>query len=114
MGIYSDLIRKKEENNKLMEQYADEALFNDQHIRRMEGEIDDMQSAVLFILDKFKISASRQYGYHSVEAVLESMLDPYGIMYRYAESPYEESKERTKQKCPGCRRLRQRQNTIFH
>jgi len=95
MGIYSDLIRKKEENNKLMEQYADEALFHDQHIRRMESDIDDMQSALIFILEKFRIPAVRRYGYHSVEAVMESMLDPYGIMYRYAESAADEAKERT-------------------
>ena len=95
MGIYSDLIRKKEENNKLMEQYADEALFHDQHIRRMESDIDDMQSALIFILDKFHIPAVRRYGYHSVDAVMESMLDPHGIMYRYAESVADEAKERT-------------------
>ena len=95
MGIYSDLIRKKEENNRLMEQYADDALFHDRHIRRMENDIDDMQSALIFILEKFRIPVTRRYGFRSVEAVLESMLDPYGIMYRYAESAAEESKERT-------------------
>ena len=95
MGIYSDLIRKKEENNKLMEQYADEALFHDRHIRRMESDIDDMQSALIFILEKFHIPAVRRYGYHSVDAVMESMLDPHGIMYRYAESAADEAKERT-------------------
>lgn len=95
MGIYSDLIRKKEENNRLMEQYADEALFHDRHIRRMESDIDDMQSALIFILEKFHIPAVRRYGYHSVDAVMESMLDPHGIMYRYAESAADEAKERT-------------------
>ena len=95
MGIYSDLIRKKEENNRLLEKYAEEALFNDTHIRRMENEADDMQSALLYILEKFRIPTVRGYGFRSAEAVLESTLSPLGIMYRHAESCEEEAKDRT-------------------
>ena len=95
MGIYSDLIRKKEENNKLLEEYAEDALFHDTHLRRIENEVDDTQSAVIYILEKFKLPSDRQYGFRSAEAVLESMLDPHGIMYRHAESAAEEAKDRT-------------------
>ena len=75
MGIYSELIRKKDENNTVMEQYAKQALLQDTTLARMENEIDDMQSAVLYFLDRFHIPAHRQFGFRSVEAVLESMLE---------------------------------------
>ncbi len=95
MGIYSDLIRRKEENNRILEEYADDALFNDTHIRSMEGEVDDTQSALIYILEKFQLPAERRYGFRSVEAAIESMLDPHGIMYRYGESCAKEAKDRT-------------------
>lgn len=95
MGIYSELIRKKEENNTVMEQYAKEALLQDTTLARMENEIDDMQSAVLYFLDRFHIPAHRQFGFRSVEAVLESMLDAQGIMYRHEKSVVHQAKDRT-------------------
>ena len=87
MGIYSELIREKEENNIKLEQYADEALMKDRKMRRLESDIDDVQSALIYLLDRFGITVSRQYGHHSVESLLESILDPMDMMYYYAESP---------------------------
>ena len=95
MGIYSELIREKEENNIKLEQYADEALMKDRKMRRLESDIDDVQSALIYLLDRFGITVSRQYGHHSVESLLESILDPMDMMYYYAESPAEEVKDRT-------------------
>lgn len=95
MGIYSELIRQKEENNIKLEQYADEALMKDRKMRRLESDIDDVQSALIYILDRFGITVSRQYGHHSVESLLESILDPMDMMYYYAESPEDEVKDRT-------------------
>ena len=86
MGIYTELIRKKEENNILMEKYADEALLKDESVRKIENEMDDVQSALAYLLNKFHLSVTRQYGLRSVEALLEAVLDPLGLMYHYAES----------------------------
>ena len=58
MGIYSEVIRQKEINNHILESFADEALLNDESVRRVESEVDDVQSSLLFILGKFGISAS--------------------------------------------------------
>ena len=95
MGIYTELIRKKEENNKLLEQFADDALLKDEHIRKLESEVDDVQGALLYLLDKFRLYPARQYGLRSVEALLESTLDPLGLMYHYSESVEEEAKDHT-------------------
>jgi len=95
MGIYNDLIHRKEENNRLLEEYAEEALFHDTRIRRLENEVDDAVSALLYILDKYRLPISRPYGLRSIEAALESVLDPCGIMYRHGESCVDEAKDRT-------------------
>ena len=59
MGLYTDIILKKEENNKKLVQYADESLINDEKMARIETEIEDAQTTVLYILNKFGISVSR-------------------------------------------------------
>ncbi len=95
MGIYSEVIREKEEQNRILEEYADEALLKDVHMRKIESESDDVQSALLFILDKFKVSVSRQHGNFKTEELLETILDPLGMMYRSEESVLEASKDKT-------------------
>lgn len=95
MGIYSKVIRQKEENNHILESFADEALLNDESVRRVEGEVDDVQSALLFILNRFGVSASRIYGYMFTEDLLEAMLDPYGMMYYKAENVTDEIRDHT-------------------
>ena len=95
MGIYSDVIRKKEENNRILEAYADEALLKDASIRRLEREVDDVQSALFYILEKFNLSVSRTYGYRSTEDLLEAVLDPLGMMYYKSDDIMEEIRDRT-------------------
>lgn len=95
MGIYTEAIRKKEENNRTLETYADTALKNDKSMYRLENEVDDAQSALMYVLDMFKLSVPRVYGCRSIEALLESVLDPLGMMYRYAEQASDVIKDRT-------------------
>ena len=95
MGIYSEVIREKENQNRILEEYADEALLKDVHVRRNESETDDVQSVLMFILDKFKVSVSRQYGNFKTEELLETILDPLGMMYRSEESVLDAAKDRT-------------------
>ena len=95
MGIYSEVIREKEKQNRILEEYADEALLKDVHIRKIESEADDVQSALLFILDKFKVSVQRQCGKFNTEELLETILDPLGMMYRSEESVLDAARDRT-------------------
>ena len=86
MGLYSKAIRKKEEDNRKYEQYADESLVNDKAMIKLEEGVDDAQTTVLYILSKFGIQMDRLYGLRNVDEMLEMMLDPLGMMYDYEES----------------------------
>lgn len=86
MGLYTKSIRKKEENNFKLEQYADESLVNDKAMIKLEEGLEDVQTTVLYILEKFGIKADRQYGLRTVDELLEILLDPLGMMYDYEES----------------------------
>lgn len=95
MGIYTKVIQQKEENNIKLEKYADESLAQDKKMVRMEEEVEDAQSAVLFIFEKFGMSLNRIYGLNGVPAMLETLLDPLGMMYDYSESVEKVSLKRT-------------------
>lgn len=86
MGLYSESIRKKEEFNNKLEMYADESIINDKAMIHIENDLDDVQSAVLYILNKFGITVKRQFGHFNVSSMLDSMLDPLGMMFDYTES----------------------------
>ncbi len=89
MGLYTEVIREKEEQNKAYEAYADEALMNDRRMRKLEKDTDDAQSALLYILGKFGVTVPRIYGAYGLEDLLESVLDPMGMMYRRSDSVME-------------------------
>ena len=86
VGIYTEAIRKKEENNIRLERYGDESLADDKKIFRLEDEVEDAQSAVLHIFEKFGIRLNRIYGMITIPSMLETLLDPLGLMYDYEES----------------------------
>ena len=85
MGIYSDVIRKRDENNRLLEEYADRSLWKNGDALRPEDAVSDAQSVVLYILDKFGLAANRQHGMVDVETMIETLLDPLDIMYDYMD-----------------------------
>lgn len=84
-NIYGDLIRKREENNIRIESDADQSLLKDQKVLQIENTIDDAQTAILFILESFGVTTDRLFGFHSIPALLDTILDPMGMMYDYAE-----------------------------
>ena len=45
MGLYNQIIREREENNRKLEQSADETLRTDRNMIRIETDTDDAQSA---------------------------------------------------------------------
>lgn len=85
MSLYDDQIRRREDHNVRLEQSADRALLEDKHLIRIENEMDDAQSALLYILERFGLSSDRLYGFHTIPNLLDSMLDPLGIMHEYTE-----------------------------
>ena len=86
MGIYSKAIKQKEEFNNKLEEYADESIINDAKMVHVENEMDEVQSAVIFILKKFGINVTRQFGHMTINDMLNSMLDPLGMMFDYSDS----------------------------
>ena len=95
MGLYSDVIKKREENNSFLERYADEALIEDKTMVSMENMVDDVQSCVVFLLEKFGNSVSRVYGKKDIPSMLETLVDPLGIMYDLVPSVREIRSEGT-------------------
>ena len=67
MSFNSELIKRREDINKTLEKYADKALMEDKQIQSMEKGLDDVQSALLYILDRFNISSSRVYGFYQID-----------------------------------------------
>lgn len=95
MGLYTDSIREKEKNNIKLEKYADEALLKNKVMVRIEKDTEDAQTAVLYILDHFKIKVNRVYGLNNINEMLETLLDPLGTMYDYVESTIDICRRRT-------------------
>jgi len=80
MGLYREIIQNREENNIRLEQAADQALLQDRQILLIEDEIDDAQTTVLYILRHLGITADRLHGFYSIPPLLDTMLDPLGMM----------------------------------
>ncbi len=95
MGLYTETIIKKEQNNKNIEKFADESLLQDKQMVRFENEMDDVQSAVLYIMEKFGKTIPRQFGHRQIGTLLDSMLDPLGMMYDYYDSVEKVSNKKT-------------------
>ena len=85
MGLYNQIIRKREENNRKLEQSADETLRSDRNMIRIETDTDDAQSAVLYIMERFGITTERLYGFSSIPVLLNTLLDPLGVMFEYTD-----------------------------
>ena len=93
MGLYTNNIRKKEENNIKLEQYADEALISNRRMLRLEDDIEDVQTALIYMLERFGVCVSRIPAQDSLESLLETMLDPLGMMYEERGSVVEMSRD---------------------
>ena len=95
MSINSELIRRKEHSDRTLEKLADEALLKDKQIENTETGLDDVQSALLYILDCFGISSSRVYGFYSVDDLVVRLMEAAGVMYRRSNDLKAEAFDRT-------------------
>ena len=77
MALYSQSIRKKEEYDIMLEKYADESIISDKEMVRIENELDEVQTAVLYILNKFGIIVPRQFGHLTINSLFDSMLETF-------------------------------------
>lgn len=85
MAIYDDVIRNREHNSLELERGADQSLLEDQKTIQIENEIDDAQSAVLFIIEEFGLRSDRLYGFQTIPDMLNTMMDPLGVMFEYTK-----------------------------
>lgn len=95
MSINSELIKRKEKNDRTLERLADDALLHDRQIESKEISLNDVQSALLYILDCFNISSSRVYGFYSIDDLVTRLMEAAGIMYRKADDLVSEASDRT-------------------
>ena len=95
MSINSELIKRKENIDRTLEKLADEALLKDKQLEDMETSLDDVQSALLYILDCFNISSSRVYGFYSVDDLVVRLMEAAGVMYRKSDNLPAEALDRT-------------------
>lgn len=95
MGLYTDSIKKREENNRKLEQYADEALIRNRKMLRLEEDIDDVQTALIYILESFGLSITRIPREKSLQTLMGTLLDPLGMMYEERSSVAEAARNRT-------------------
>lgn len=95
MAIYDEIIKEREENNQKLEQNADQLLLKEKDQIRIESDIDDAQTAVLYILDRLGMTAERLYGFHSITSLLNTLLDPLGVMFEYTEKLPERAKSKS-------------------
>ena len=95
MSISSELIQKKEKINQELEKNADIALLEDKQIRKLNTNLlDNVQNALLFILDRFNIETSRVYTSYSVEDLVVQLMEPADVMYRKSVNVFKEIWER--------------------
>ena len=95
MSISSELIRKKEEQNRLLEEEADEALLKDKQLTSLKTDLDAVQDALLYILDRFKLSSNRIFSYYSIDDLVQRTMEPNNVMYRKSEDLLKEAEEKT-------------------
>ncbi len=95
MGLYTDTIKKREENNRKLEQYADDALIRNREMLRLEEDIDDIQTALIYLLECFGLTVSRIPQQNSLQTLMETLLDPLGMMYEERSSVVEAGRSRT-------------------
>ena len=93
MELYTESIRKKEENNIKLEKNADESLIRNRSLRQPEGN-EDVRMALSFLLETFGIHVSVIPQELSVEKMMETVLDPLGMMYEERASVIEASRDR--------------------
>ena len=85
MDLYSDIIKKRYENDSALVERAEESLYNNNLFSAKE-EKDHFQLAVDYVLKKYGLSAPWIYNCHNPEDLLESKLNPLSLMYKKTDA----------------------------
>ncbi len=81
MGIYSDVLRRRENNDNQLQQAADNMLLNHQFMPSGPERLEEVRAAIGEILRQMNISAQDVRNCSTTEELLEAMLDPENILY---------------------------------
>ncbi|MBP1530484.1 MAG: ATP-binding cassette domain-containing protein [Erysipelotrichaceae bacterium] len=78
-----------------MEKSADKALLEDKRQVNLNMDLDAVQAALLYILDRFKLSANRIFAYYSTDDLVQRIMEPNNVMYRKTDDLLKEAEEKT-------------------
>ena len=81
MGIYTESLIEKEQQNKHMERLADLSLAKNIRTSGAMDHVEDVKHAVAHIVECFGCTPEQAFGCHTTGEVLDCMLDPLCIMY---------------------------------
>lgn len=95
MKLYDNIIKKREENKTILEENADQSVIGNKSFHRIESPIEDAQSSLIYILECFGQHVDRIYGVHTVQGLVDTILDSLGMMYNYETETAECCKKRT-------------------
>ena len=81
MGIYTDVIRERDRNDREQVRRADIRLKELRANAGADDELSGISHALNLILVKYGITAAEAHGYRDAEEMLDLMLDPIGVIY---------------------------------
>lgn len=81
MGIYSESLKKREENNRFLEESAYDALIHNHRYAVSMNDLENTRKAIEEILHDYGVTPGDVRNCRSVEELLEALLDPARIMF---------------------------------
>ena len=81
MSLYSDIIKRRYENDSALVKRADDSLYNNNPLSNHEKK-DCFQMSIDYVLKKYGIISAWIHGIKDPEDLLEAKLNPYGLMYK--------------------------------
>lgn len=81
MSLYSDIIKRRYENDSVLVKRADDSLYNNNSFLNHEKK-DCFQMSIDYVLKKYGIIPAWIHGIKDPEDLLEAKLNPYGLMYK--------------------------------
>ncbi len=81
MSLYSDIIKKRYENDSELVKRAEDSLYNNNLFSTHEKK-DFFQMSIDYVLSKYGIDSAWIHGIKDTEDLLEAKLNPYGLMYK--------------------------------
>lgn len=81
MGIYSEVLKKRAKNDSYLEEIADQNLLSGSNLGAEKDFMDNARDCISYILKSFNLESNIVSDCNDIESLLDSVLDPEGIMY---------------------------------